>query len=103
MARPAETPEEYEAQMIFAANELAKKQMLEGTASAQVITHFLKLGSSREKLEQERLKHETELVKARIESAASNQRIEELYASAMAAMISYSGSRSEEVIEEYLD
>jgi hypothetical protein len=52
--RPATTPEARENQLISQAVDLAEKQMLEGSASAQVISHFLKLGSSREKLEQER-------------------------------------------------
>lgn len=88
---PATTPEGRENQLIAAAVDLAEKQLLEGTASAQVISHYLKLGSSRERLEQERLRHENELTKAKIESFESQKRIEELYGNALKAMRSYAG------------
>jgi len=70
---------------------LAERQMIEGTASAQVISHFLKLGSTREKLEQERLANENALLNARVERLASEKRIEELYETALNAMRTYSG------------
>ena len=88
---PATTPEAEENQMISLATDLAKKQLLEGTASAQVITHFLKLGTTRESLEKEKIQRENELLKAKVESLASQQRIEELYSNALKAMRSYSG------------
>jgi hypothetical protein len=70
---------------------LAEQQILAGTASSQVITHYLKLGSSREKLEQERLEKENELLDARREALAAQGRIEELYGEALNAMRLYSG------------
>jgi hypothetical protein len=88
---PAKTPEAREQQLIAAAVDLAEKQMLEGTASAQVITHYLKLGSSREKLEQERLANENHLALAKIEQLGSQKEIERLYGEALAAMSAYSG------------
>lgn len=89
--RPATTPEGRENQLISLAVDLAEKQLNEGTASAQVITHYLKLGSTREHLEQERLARENELLAARVEQLASAKRIEELYESALNAMRTYSG------------
>lgn len=80
--------------MIELADQLAERQLREGTASAQVITHYLKLGSSRERLEQEKLALETELVKAKTEAIAGQQRQEELYKEALAAMRAYSGNPS---------
>lgn len=77
--------------MIAAAVDLAEKQILEGTASSQVITHYLKLGSSREKLEQERLANENELLIAKKEQMASADRIEELFSAAINAFKGYSG------------
>lgn len=65
--------------------------MRSGTASSQVITHYLKLGSSREKLEQERLENENKLLLAKREMLATQGRIEELYEAAIAAMRSYAG------------
>jgi hypothetical protein len=88
---PAATPEARENQLISAAVDLAEKQLQEGTASAQVITHYLKLGSSREKLEQERIRMENELTQTRIETLASQQRVEAMYAEALNAMRSYAG------------
>lgn len=89
--RPATTPEGRENEMISAATDLAEDQILNGTASSQVITHFLKLGSTRERLEQQRLEHENELTRVRIEAIESQKRVEELYMEALQAMRSYSG------------
>lgn len=89
--RPAATPEARENELIGYAADLAEEQILAGTASSQVITHFLKLGSSREKLEQERIQHENDLMMVKQEQIASQARVEELYMSALNAMRSYSG------------
>jgi len=89
--RPATTPEARENQLIAQAVDLAEKQINNGTASAQVISHFLKLGSSREKLEQERLMKENSLLDAKREQLASAARVEELYKTALDAMRSYAG------------
>lgn len=88
---PATTPEARENQLISKAVDLAEKQLAEGTASAQVITHYLKLGSSREKLEQERLANENSLLVAKREAMASAARVEELYGAAINAMRAYAG------------
>jgi hypothetical protein len=90
-SRRATTPEARENQLIAAAVDLAAKQISEGTASAQVITHFLKLGTTRERLEQTRIEHEIKLLEAKQEAAAAGGRIEELYSNALAAMRSYQG------------
>jgi len=89
--RPATTSEGREAQLVALAMDVAEKQLREGTASAQVISQLLKLGSSREKLEQERLGGENRLLDAKIESIASAGRIEELYSEAIKAMRQYGG------------
>ena len=88
---PALTPEERENQLIAAAVDLAEQQILAGTASAQVVTHFLKLGSSREKLEQMRLMGEVRLVDAKVDNIASAKRVEALYEEAILAMRRYAG------------
>lgn len=79
--------------MISLADQLAEKQLREGTASAQVITHFLKLGSSRERLEQEKLSLETKLVAAKTEAIANQAKSEELFEKAIKAMQAYQGHR----------
>jgi hypothetical protein len=101
--RPATTPEARENQLISAAVELAEKQMREGTASAQVISHFLRLGSSRERLEQERLTRENELLQVKAEAMASQKRVEELYTRALNAMRSYAGNEPLEIPDDYED
>ena len=89
--RPAMTPDARENQMINLAVDLAERQLEEGTASSQVITHFLKLGSSKERLEREKLEEENKLLRAKTENLQSQKRVEELYAEALAAMRRYSG------------
>lgn len=90
-APPATTPQGREDQLISLAIDLAEKQLREGTASAQVTTHFLKLASSKEKLEREKLELENELIKAKTESLQSQKKTEELYLNAISAMRSYAG------------
>lgn len=89
--RPALTPEARENQMVSLAVDLAEKQLIEGTASSQVITHYLKLGTMKHKAEMEKLERENELLKAKTESLQSAKRVEELYEDALKAMKSYSG------------
>lgn len=89
--RPATTPEGRENQLVALAVDLAEKQIKEGTVSSQVLTHYLKLGSSRERLEQERLRRENHLLEAKAEAMASAKRVEELYGQALKAMRNYSG------------
>lgn len=96
--RPATTPENRENQLVSLAMDLAERQMVEGTASAMVITHYLKLGTSREQMEQERLRRENELLTAKVETLASAKRVEELYEAALMAMRTYAG---QEIEEEY--
>jgi hypothetical protein len=97
---PATTPEGRENQLVAAAMDLAEKQIREGKASSQVITHFLKLGSTRERAEQDRLANENLLLQAKVSSLQSAERMEQLYAEAMAAMTSYKGLSHEEVIDD---
>lgn len=89
---PAKTPEARENQMISLAIGLAEKQLMNGTASSQVITHFLKLGSTKERIEKEILEKQKDLIAAKTEAIQSHKRIEELYGDALNAMRRYSGS-----------
>jgi hypothetical protein len=88
---PAQTLEARENQLISLAVDLAEKQLSAGTASSQVITHYLKLGSTTEKLEREKLKEENELLKARAEAIRSEKDLRELYKKAMEKMSIYQG------------
>ena len=89
--RPALTPESRENQLIALSVDLAEKQLREGTASSQVITHFLKLGSTKNQLELEKIRHENALLEAKTQSIQSAKRVEELYENALNAMRDYSG------------
>ena len=94
--RPALTPEARENQLISLAVDLAEKQLQEGTASSQVITHYLKLGSTKERIEKEILEKQKELITAKTEAMRSAKRVEELYSNALDAMRRYSGNGNED-------
>lgn len=98
--RPALTPEARENQMIALAVDLVEQRLLDGTASSQETTHFLKLGSMKNRLEMEKLQEENRLLKARTEALQSAKRVEEqLYTEAIKAMRRYSGQGSDD--DEY--
>jgi hypothetical protein len=93
---PATTPDERENQLIEAAVDLAEQQLKAGEASAQVITHYLKLGSSRERLEQQRIKNEVLLLETKREMMESEKRTEQLMIDALNAMRNYTGANDED-------
>jgi len=93
--RPATTPEAREGQLVALATNLAEQQLRDGSASAQVITHYLRHGSQREQLERQRLENENLLTQAKIEQLQSQARVEEMYAEALKAMKTYAGSEEE--------
>lgn len=99
--RPATTDEGREGQLVSLAIDLAEKQLEQGTASAQVITHYLKLGSTRERLEQERLHRENQLLNSKVEMMASAKRVEELYAEALNAMRNYAGQAFDQQEDDF--
>ncbi len=89
--RPALTPEARENQLISLAVDLVEKRLREGTATSQETTHFLKLASTKARVEMEILEKQKELIEAKTESLQSAKRIEELYTNALDAMRNYSG------------
>lgn len=95
---PALTPERREQQLITLAYDAAEERIRNGTASSAEIVHFLKLGSSKERLEQEDKRRDIELKSAKTEAIQSAQRIEALYSEALSAMKKYSGQ--EETVDE---
>lgn len=90
--RPAMTPEAREQQLIALATNLAEEQLRNGTASSQVITHYLKLGSTRERLEKEKVIAEKQLLEAKVEALESAKELESVYTEALAAFRSYRGN-----------
>ena len=89
--RPPLSPEAKENQMISLAMDLAEQQLRDGTASSQLITEFVKRGSTKARLEKEILEEQKELMAAKKESLQSAKRVEELYENAIKAMRRYSG------------
>lgn len=94
--RPALSPEARENQLIDLAVSLAEQQLMDGTASSQVITHFLKLGTVKAELEKEKIAKENELLRAKTEALQSSKRSEELFAAAIQAMKKYGGHGDDE-------
>lgn len=94
--RPALSPEARENQLIALAVDLVEQRLLNGTASSQETTHFLKLGSTKNQLEMDKLREENRLLQAKTESLQSAKRVEELYAEAIKAMRKYSGNDDEQ-------
>ena len=101
--RPAISPEARENQMISLAMDLAEQQLRDGTASSQLITEFVKRGSTKARLEKEILKEQKELMAAKTESIQSAKRVEELYTNALNAMRRYSGQGEQDEQEEQED
>ena len=91
-SRPATTPEGHENHLISLAVTLAEKQLRDGSASSQVMIHYLKLGTSRERREQRKLELEIELLRVKTEDIAASARIEEMYGKALSAMSEYAGN-----------
>lgn len=89
--RAAITAEEREAQVINLAIDLAEKQLADGTATSQIMVHYLRLGTVKSQLEIEKLKHETELLQAKTAQIKSVEKLTELYEDAISAMRSYQG------------
>lgn len=94
--RPSTSPEGRENQLIALAVDLAEKQLMEGTASSQIVHHFLKLGSTKERLEKEILELQKQLIAAKTESLNSTTDLKELYVNAVNAMKSYSGQNEDD-------
>ena len=96
----AQTPKDQEDVMINLAMKQAEQQLRDGKAPAQVVVHFLKLGSTRERLEQEDLAQKVKLDQAKTESIKSQKRIEDLYSNALKAMRNYSGQDEDQEVED---
>ena len=98
--RPALSPEARENQLISLAIDLVEQRLIDGTASSQETTHFLKLASTKARIEKEILEKQKELISAKTENLKSAQRIEELYAEAITAMRNYSGNGDPDEYDE---
>lgn len=99
---PAKTPEERESTLISMAMDLAEQQIADRSASSQLLTHFAKLGSSREKLEQERLANENAVLRKKLETMEAAIDVKNLMEDALGAFRGYAGQRPA-VEEHYYD
>lgn len=99
--RPATTPEGRENQMIALAIDQAEKDLRNGTASPSVVIHFLKLGTTKEKLEKEKLIEENKLLKAKTEALTSAEASKDMYLKAINAFKKYSGNGEDDDISEF--
>lgn len=99
--RPALTPDARENQLISYAIDLVEQRLLDGTASSQETTHFLKLASSKARLEKELLEKEIELKAAKTKQIESEEKQEEMFARAIEAMRRYKGEGSADNYDEY--
>lgn len=104
-SRPPRTTEAKQQELIGLAMDWSEKKLRDGTAPAQVVTHFLKQGSERERLELLKLSRENELLNARVAQIEAETRTDELYAQALRAMRRYSGQEEleEDDWDEYDD
>lgn len=93
--KPAQTVEDRENELVKSATDLAAKQLLEGTASPSVITHFLRLGSVREQLERRKLLKENEMMDVKMAAIEASERREQEYAEAINALRRYKGETLE--------
>ncbi len=99
----ARSAEAREKEVIAAAYDLAEKQIREGTASSQVISHFLKLGSTRDRLEKELLEEKKKLMAAKTEAIESEKELKALYKDALDAMRTYAGVSHDDGFDDYDD
>lgn len=93
---PARTPEQREAQLINLSMDCAEEMLKSGKAPSQVVTHFLKLATVERKLELEKLKSDTDLSRAKVESIERQQRTDEKYEAALNAFRIYTGEDYDE-------
>lgn len=89
--RTAINPDNRELQLVALATDLAEQQLRDGTASSQVITHYLKLATAKERLERDILEENKKLLAAKTKSLEDMADMKELYANAIAAMRRYGG------------
>lgn len=98
--RPALSPEAREKQLVALAMDRAEEQLRNGTASSQVIAHFLKIGSTKYELENARLVEENKMLRAKTEALESQKELKVVYEEALRAMRNYAGYGESEEYED---
>lgn len=103
LGRPATTPEEFEKQVVLDAMKLAHEQILNKTVSSQVLTHFVRLGSSTEQIDQEKKRMDIAVAEAKIEQMKQADVMQALLAEAVTAMRSYAPAGDIPEMDNILD
>ena len=88
---PARTKEAREQQLENLAMNLAEEKLRNGTASSQIICHFLNLATEKAELDREKVRADVKLQNAKVDAIESQKQTEEMYAKAIAAMQRYQG------------
>lgn len=96
LSAPAITREEQEDRLIALAYQVSEEQLLSGTASSQIITHFLKLGNRKAELETEQTKLQNKLLEEKILSEKSSVEINKMFVDVMRALKTYTGNPEED-------
>lgn len=97
------TPEGRQNILINLAINLAEKQLRDGSASSQLISHFLKLATVRDQLEIAKLESDITLSKAKVKAIENSSKMEELLSEAISAMKDYGGDNDENFEDEEFD
>lgn len=86
---PATSLQAREDQLINMAYNEVERRISEGIATGPELVHFLRMGSTKGRLEKQLLERENELMTAKTEALNTQRKVEELYANAIEAMKSY--------------
>lgn len=94
------TAEGKESQLINLAMKLAEKKLRDGTASSQIITHFLGLATAKAQLEAEKLKADVKLSSAKVDKINSDRDMKNIYEQVIDAMKKYQGEMEDDDYED---
>lgn len=89
--QPAKTSEERENQLISLATDEAERRIRNGSATSQLLVHYLKLGTEKARLENDKLRAENQLLIKKAEAAEAAKQSSQLYEDAIKAFRKYSG------------
>lgn len=99
--KPARTPKQRENQIINLVMDVVEQKIIDGTASSQILCHFLKLATEKERLENDKLRGELELAKARVRQIDMQEDLKSLYEGAVSAMRGYRSTNENDEEQEY--
>lgn len=83
---------ERERENMFLATELAAKQLRDGTAKAQVVTHYLRMSSPREDIERRMMEAKIALLEGQLAACQNDMATQALIIEALESLREYRGS-----------